>query len=188
MPLDLSKITDKLTAQRAINGALAIAVGVLVVERIAADDPQREVKLADYGDALSNGSAETKPQRADNLDTGELHRVSKAIRTADPQLRDLGGGLVEPGKTCDGANSCGGNFDRGTRLVAWEAGCLDLGGRYDAASMACLLGPGAASWAVLGSTCEEREGNEDATWCEVQLRNDSSEALRPIVFVRRGEP
>jgi len=184
MPLDLSKITDKLTAQRAINGALAIAVGVLVVERIAADDPQREVKLADYGDALSKGSAETKPQRADNLDTGEMHRVSKAIRDQDPQLVDLGGGLVQPGAEY----AAGGNFDRGTRLVAWESGCVDLGGRYDAASMACLLGPGAASWAVLGSTCEEREGNDDATWCEVTLRNDSSEALRPIVFVRRGEP
>lgn len=177
MPFDLSKLTDKVTAQRAINAALAIALGAVVVDRIAADDPQREAKLADLGAALSNGSAAPRPQRADNLDTGELHRAAKAIRTADPQLVDLGGGLVQPGATVE----AGGNLNKGTTLVAWSQGCADLGGVYH--EPACILGPGASSWAVLGSSCTDRD---DATWCEVTLRNDAKVAQRPVVFVRRA--
>ena len=179
MPLDLSKITDKLTAQRAINGALAIAVGVLVVERIAVDDPQREVKLADLGDALAKGSAPKREQRADNLDTGELHRFEVAIRKVCPGSYGLGGALVQPGVEY----VAGGNFDLGMRLVAWEDCCAEVGGRYDAPTKTCLHATDAATWTVLGSTCEDRD---DATWCEVRLRNDAKEPQRPIVFVRRG--
>jgi len=180
MPIDLSKIADKLTAQRAINAVLALAVGYVVVDKIASDDPERETKLANLGDALASGSAvERKPQTARNLDTGKLHRLELDVRAACPGSYGLGGALVQPGVEY----VAGGNFDRGTRLVAWEDCCAEVGGRYDAATMTCLHATDTATWTVLGSTCEDRD---DATWCEVRLRNDGKEPQRPIVFVRRA--
>lgn len=178
MPIDLSKLTDKITAQRAINAGFAIAVGVLAV-KVASDDPQRETKLADLGDALSKGSVAPRPQRADNLDTGEAHRAATALREACPGSYDLGWGLVKPGVEY----TTGGNFDLGFRLVEWSKCCTDHGGVYDASRMTCVYGPGAASWTVLASSCADRA---DATWCEVTLRNDAKEPLRPVVFVRRA--
>ena len=179
MPIDLSKIADKLTAQRAINAVLALAVGYVVVDKIADDDPQRETKLADLGDALAKGNVPKRQQRADNLDTGELHRFEVAIRKACPGSYGLGGALVQPGAE----HTTGGNFDLGMRLTAWSDCCTEHGGAYDAARMTCIYSPDAATWAVLASSCEDRD---DATWCEVRLRNDAKEPQRPIVFVRRG--
>lgn len=191
MPLDLSKLNTPQGKRDALLGALLLAVVADVGINLATDDPDREVKLADLGDALARGSAAPRQQRADNLDTGELHRVVKAIRAADPQLVDLGGMLVQPGATVE----AGGNLNKGTTLVGWESGCMDLvapnpdnpdskpTGRYDAASKVCILGPGFASWTVLGSSCADRD---ESTWCEVRLRNDAKEPLRPVVFVRRA--
>jgi len=179
MPLDLSKLTDKLTSQRAINAGFAIAVGYVVVDKLAADDPERETKLADLGAALAKDEAPTRPQTAKNLDTGELHRFEVAIRKACPGSYGLGGGLVQPGAEY----ATDGNFDPGMRLTDWPDCCDDHGGRYDAATMTCLFATDAASWAVLGSSCDERE---ESTWCEVRLRNDAAEAMRPVVFVRRA--
>lgn len=175
MPLNLDKLKTPQGKRDAILGAIAVALAVDVATRIAADDPQRETKLADLGKALATDT-KPRPQRADNLDTGELHRVVKAIRATDPQLVDLGGMLVQPGATVE----AGGNLDKGATLVAWPDGCADLGGVYH--EPACILGPGAASWAVLSSSCTDRD---DATWCAVTLRNDAKEPQRPVVFVRR---
>ena len=109
-----------------------------------------------------------------------MHEVSRAIRDADPALVDLGGQLVQPGAE----TTAGGNLPRGSRLVAWADGCAQLGGVYAADARACVLGPAAASWVVLGSSCEEREGHDDATWCEVRLRNGAPDAQRVVAWIR----
>lgn len=173
---NLDKLTS-LAKKHASLASVAIALGALAVA-VSDDDPERETKLVSLGDALASGSAvERKPQTARNLDTNALHKTIRAIRDADPQLVDLGGGLVKPGATYE----AGGNLALGTRLVAWQAGCEDLGGRYS--EMACLLVPDAATWTVLSSSCKDRD---DATWCEVTVRNDAQVEQRPVVFVRRA--
>jgi len=179
MPLDLSKIKTPQGKRDAILGALVVALVADVGVRIASDDPERETKLADLGDALAKGNVPKRQQRADNLDTGELHRFEVAIRKACPGSYGLGGALVQPGAE----HTTGGNFDLGMRLTAWSDCCTEHGGAYDAARMTCIYSPDAATWAVLASSCEDRD---DATWCEVRLRNDAKEPQRPIVFVRRG--
>lgn len=173
---------DKLAAiakKHANLAAVAIALGALGVA-ISDDDPERETKLVSLGDALAKGEAPRRQQTAKNLDTGKLHSFELQARAACPGSYGLGGALVKLGATYE----AGGNFDPGMRLVAWEDCCVgELGGRYDAATKTCLTVPDAASWTVLGSSCEDRD---DATWCEVRLRNDGKEPQRPIVFVRRA--
>lgn len=154
-------------------GASGTALGV----SLSGDAPTRDAQLASLGEALARGSATVRPQRADNLDTRALHDVSRAIRDADPSLVDLGGQLVQPGAE----TVAGGNLSRGSRLVAWADGCGKLGGAYDAAAMACVLGPASAQWAVLGSSCEDRD---ESTWCEVRLKNGASDAQRVLVWIR----
>ncbi len=175
----VEKFTSLAKDPRAQAGVIAALVAVAVgsVARVDDSDPQREDKLASLGEALARGSAETRPQRANNLDTRALHDVSRAIRDADPSLVDLGGQLVQPGAE----TTAGGNLPRGSRLVAWSEGCAKLGGAYAADARACVLGPASAQWAVLGSSCEDRD---DATWCEVKLRNGASDAQRALVWIR----
>lgn len=158
-------------------GASGTALGV----SLSGDAPTRTAQLASLGDALARGSAEVKPQRADNLDTRAMHEVSRAIRDADPALVDLGGQLVQPGAE----TTAGGNLPRGARLVAWADDCARLGGAYDAAAMTCVMGPAAKSWVVLGSSCEDRD---ESTWCEVRLKNGASDAQRALVWIRAGAP
>lgn len=177
--LAVEKLTSLAKDPRAQAGVIAALVAVAVgsVARVDDSDPQREDKLASLGEALARGSAEAKPQRANNLDTRAMHEVSRAIRDADPALVDLGGQLVQPGAE----TVAGGNLPRASRLVAWSEGCAKLGGAYDAAAMACVLGPAAAKWTVLGSSCEDRD---EQTWCEVRLRNGASDAQRALVWIK----
>lgn len=154
-------------------GASGAALGV----SLSGDAPTRDVQLASLGEALARGSAQTRPQRADNLDTKAMNEVSHAIRAVCPDCVDLGGQLVQPGAE----TTAGGNLPRGARLVAWSEGCAKLGGAYAADARACVLGPAAASWVVLGSSCEDRD---DATWCEVRLRNGASDAQRALVWIK----
>jgi hypothetical protein len=182
MPLNTTKLVTIAKDPRAQAGVIAALVAVAVgsVARVDSADPQREDKLASIGEALARGSAETKPQTARNLDTRAMHEVSLAIRAACPDCVDLGGQLVQPGTE----TTAGGNLPRGSRLVAWADGCAKLGGTYAADARACVLGPAAVSWVVLGSSCEEREGDDESTWCEVRLRNGATDAQRVVVWVR----
>lgn len=174
---------SKLTAiakdprSQAVVLAALVAAAVGSVARVDSAAPDRDSKLASIGEALAKGNAEVKPQRADNLDARALHDVSRAIRDADPALVDLGGQLVQPGEE----TTAGGNLPLGSRLVAWSDGCDKLGGVYAADAIACVLGPAAASWVVLGSSCEDRD---ESTWCEVRLRNGASDAQRALVWIK----
>jgi hypothetical protein len=175
MPLDLSKLMTPQAKQLALTAAVALAFGA-IGSKLGSDDPEREAKLVDLGKALAT-DAPRKEQRANNLDTGEMHRAVKAIRTADPQLVDLGGQLVEAGKS----TTAGGNLAKGAQLIAWQAQCEGLGGVYQ--SQACILGPDAATWSVTASHCEDRD---DATWCEVSATNNGKRASRLLVLIKAG--
>lgn len=179
---ELKEVAKDPRAQSAVFGALAAALVVIVGAPDKAD-PEYADKLATLGDAIKAGSAEVKPARADKLDTAVIHREVRKFRDADPQLVDLGGGIVEPGATY----TTGGNVAKGTRLVAHEdcPGADERHDRLQAESLVCILDPG--TWAITSAECRDRPEDAEHTWCEVTARNTGTQAQRLLVLVRTAE-
>lgn len=165
----LDTALSKLAANKAaaLTGALAIAMGIVIGVVVEKDDPQRDTKLEQLGDAIDKGSAETRAEAA-AINTAAYNEAVGKVRAEDPSAVDLLSGPVEPGVEV----VTGASFPIGARLI----------------SDVELVGVATKAFVVLDAKCTDRPAPSDAgtgsTWCEVRARNDGTAVQRLTALVR----
>jgi len=169
----LDAVVEKLAANKAaaLTGALALAMGIVVGVIVEKDDPQRDTKLEQLGDAIDKGSAATRaPSGA--IDTAAYHEAVMKIRNEDPSVVDLLSPLVDPGAEV----VTGATFPFAARIV----GDVEL------------VGIATKAFVVLDAKCVDTPAPNDAglgtTRCEVHARNDGAVAQRLTALVHYEVP